>query len=73
VIGSPRVDLSGDTATGESVWVAVSTGADGTSTVLVGRHVDDLVREDGRWRFARRRGFVDIAPATSPLANRPGR
>jgi hypothetical protein len=28
--------------------------------VLVGRHVDELVREDGRWRFAVRRGFVDV-------------
>jgi hypothetical protein len=26
----------------------------------VGRHVDDLVREAGAWRFLRRRGFVDI-------------
>ena len=30
---------------------------------MLGRHRDDLVREDGRWRFARRRGLVDIPSA----------
>ena len=60
VIGSPTVALSGDAATGECVWAAVTKGADGASQVLVGRHVDELVREDGHWRIACRRGFIDI-------------
>jgi len=60
LIGSPRIELAGDRATGECVWAAVSGSQVGPPTILVGRHVDELVREDGRWCFARRAGFVDI-------------
>jgi uncharacterized protein (TIGR02246 family) len=60
VIGAPVIDLQGDTANGESVWVAYSQPAAGAPGVLVGRHVDQLVREDGRWRFALRRGLIDV-------------
>jgi hypothetical protein len=53
--------LSGDTASGECVWAAIGRRTDGAEpSILVGRHVDELVREDGRWRFALRRGFIDI-------------
>jgi uncharacterized protein (TIGR02246 family) len=61
LIDTPRIELSGDTASGECVWAAISRGTDGTeSSIRVGRHVDELVREDGLWRFAVRRGFMDI-------------
>jgi uncharacterized protein (TIGR02246 family) len=60
LLGSPRIELSGDTASGECVWAAISRSESGPPGVLVGRHVDELVREDGRWRFALRRGFVDV-------------
>lgn len=60
LLGSPRVEIAGDTATGECIWAAVSRTASGDTNVLVGRHLDDLVREDGHWRFARRRGLIDI-------------
>lgn len=56
VLGSPRIELKGDTATGECVWSSVSDG----SKVMVGRHVDELVREDGRWRFSKRVGLLDV-------------
>jgi hypothetical protein len=42
------------------VWSAISLAADGSPRVLVGRHVDQLIREDGHWRFARRAGHLDI-------------
>jgi hypothetical protein len=60
VLGSPSIDLDGDTASGECVWAAVSGSGDGAPGILVGRHVDELVREDGRWRFARRVGHIDV-------------
>ena len=60
VLGSPHVELDGDTATGDAVWVAILRSESGPPTVKVGRHVDKLVREDGRWRFAERRGYLDI-------------
>ncbi|MFC5749868.1 nuclear transport factor 2 family protein [Actinomadura rugatobispora] len=61
VIASPSIELDGDTASGECVWAAVSGAAEGGAPgVLVGRHVDEFVREDGRWRFARRAGHIDV-------------
>jgi 3-phenylpropionate/cinnamic acid dioxygenase small subunit len=71
VIGAPQVDLGEDTATGECVWAAVSQLPDGASSVLVGRHVDELVREDGRWRFARRTGLIDVGAVSSRTLGRP--
>lgn len=59
VLNAPRIELNGDTATGECVWLAVSVST-GTQKTIVGRHVDELVKEDGRWRFAKRKGLLDI-------------
>jgi uncharacterized protein (TIGR02246 family) len=60
LIASPRIELAGDTASGECVWAAISSSEDGTPRVLVGRHVDELVREDACWRFAKRVGLIDV-------------
>jgi uncharacterized protein (TIGR02246 family) len=65
LLASPRVDINGDTASGECVWAAIAPSRDGASQVLVGRHVDELIREDGHWRFARRRGYVDVGSISS--------
>lgn len=60
VLGSPKItELNGDTAKGECVW-SVITVTNGVSKILVGRHLDELVREDGEWRFSLRRGVVDV-------------
>jgi uncharacterized protein (TIGR02246 family) len=64
VISSPQVELDGDTATSQVMWTVVNRTGDGQASLsMVGRHRDELVRENGRWRFARRRGFVDIPSA----------
>jgi uncharacterized protein (TIGR02246 family) len=64
VVGTPRVELDGDRATSETMWTVIDRGPDGAPVVnATGRHRDDLVREDGRWKFQRRRGFVDIPSA----------
>jgi hypothetical protein len=61
IVSGPRIKLDGDTATGEVMWTVIARGDDGKPSVtMVGHHVDDLVREEGRWRFQRRRGFIDI-------------
>jgi uncharacterized protein (TIGR02246 family) len=61
IISSPQVQLDGDTATSQVMWSVVNLDDDGrTRLSMLGRHRDDLVREDGRWVFARRRGFVDL-------------
>lgn len=61
VIASPGIEIDGDRAVGECVWVAVS-GEPGEAPSLssMGRHRDELVREDGRWRFASRKGLLDL-------------
>jgi uncharacterized protein (TIGR02246 family) len=66
IISSPQVRLDGDTASSEVMWSVVRLDDDGQARLsMLGRHRDDLVREDGRWVFARRRGFVDI-PSMMP-------
>lgn len=61
IISSPQVTLHGDTATSQVMWTVVHRQADGQPRLtMMGRHVDELRRENGRWRIARRKGFVDI-------------
>ena len=61
IISSPRIELDGDRATAAVMWTVVSHAADGTVVVSgQGHHLDDLVREDGRWRIQKRRGFQDF-------------
>jgi SnoaL-like domain len=64
LITSPIVTLDGDQASARVMWTVVNRAEDGTPVVgMVGHHEDDLVREGGRWRFRRRRGFVEIPSA----------
>jgi uncharacterized protein (TIGR02246 family) len=64
IISSPQVQLEGDTATSQVMWSVVNRDdADGAALAMIGRHRDDLVRESGRWKFARRRGYVDLPSA----------
>jgi 3-phenylpropionate/cinnamic acid dioxygenase small subunit len=70
VIGTPQIELDGDHATGECQWMAVVTGPDNAPVITgVGRHFDELVREDGRWRFARRKGHADIPAVMAVRTN----
>lgn len=64
LIANPIVDLDGDRATSEVTWAVIARGKDGQPVLpMVGRHVDTLVREGGRWKFLRRQGHVDIPSA----------
>lgn len=66
IISSPMVQLDGDDATSEVMWTVIHRDSDGQPRLtMCGRHRDHLVREDGRWRFARRKGYVDI-PSSYP-------
>jgi hypothetical protein len=60
LFGAPHIELDGDTATGDSVWVLILRSPDGPPKLRVGRYADKLVREQSRWCFAERRGFLDI-------------
>jgi hypothetical protein len=61
LIANPKITLDGDTATGDVMWTVVKRGSDGLPFVSAqGRHLDDYVRENGKWRIQRRRGFQDM-------------
>ena len=61
IISSPRVTLEGDRATSEVMWTVLSRNEKGMPRVdAIGRHRDELVRERGRWRFQKRKGYVDM-------------
>lgn len=70
VISSPAVQLNGDTATSEVMWTMIERGDDGQPRLaMLGRHRDELVREDGRWKISVRRGLIDV-PSSYPGATR---
>jgi len=55
-ITDPAIAVDGDTATAESFWMHVRRGEGDTPLLpTLGHYQDDLVREDGRWRFQLRR------------------
>ena len=61
LVSNVDIDLDGDRATATSTWSYVVRGA-GDAPVLekLGHYEDELVREDGAWRFARRAAPTDI-------------
>ena len=55
VFSEPTIDVDGDAARTESMWMYVRTGRAGAPEVLqFGRYRDTLVRSDGRWFISRR-------------------
>jgi uncharacterized protein (TIGR02246 family) len=61
VISSPVVQLNGDEATSEVQWTVIQRDSEGKPKLTsTGRHVDRLVRVDGQWKIAQRRGLVDL-------------
>jgi uncharacterized protein (TIGR02246 family) len=55
-ITDPAITVDGDRATAQSFWMHVRR-SDGDTPLLptLGHYQDDLVRENGRWRFQLRR------------------
>ena len=67
IVSSPQVSLHGDRATSQVMWTVVHRQADGQPKLtMMGRHVDELRRDNGHWRIAKRKGFVDIPTVYSP-------
>jgi uncharacterized protein (TIGR02246 family) len=61
IVSSPRVALDGDRATSTVMWSVASLADDGLARVsMVGHHLDELVKHDGRWYFQRRTGIVNL-------------
>ncbi|KJS09589.1 MAG: hypothetical protein VR73_01625 [Gammaproteobacteria bacterium BRH_c0] len=62
IISSPRITFEDDSrAISEVMWTVIDrSDKDKPVVTMIGRHRDQLVREEGRWRFLKRRGYVDI-------------
>lgn len=64
LVTNPIIHLDGDRARTEVLWTVIKPDAAGALQVaMFGRHLDELVREDGRWKFLKRRGQVDVPSA----------
>jgi ketosteroid isomerase-like protein len=64
VISNPVVTLDGDRAQTQVMWTVIQQDGSGRPQVgMIGHHRDELVRVDGRWKFLRRAGYVDIPSA----------
>jgi uncharacterized protein (TIGR02246 family) len=64
IVVNPDISVEGDRATARSTWIYVVRGADGEPSLCkVGHYDDELVREDGEWRFARRFAPMDMPAA----------
>jgi hypothetical protein len=71
VLTNFRIEVAGDTGVAWSRWSFVSQGADLKLQVLyAGRYDDELVREDGHWKFKLRRVSGD-APGQAPPSGPP--
>jgi hypothetical protein len=74
ILSNVYLDVNGDTATAMSRWTLfVPTEDNRTRVGGIGRYGDELVREDGEWKFQRRVIYRDIpvidAPRADPATN----
>jgi len=61
IISSPIVQLNGDQATAEVMWVMLTACPEGLPAIgMIGHHEDILTKKDGNWKFLRREGHIDI-------------
>ena len=54
LVANIAIELDGDRATSTSTWAYVLRERDTPVLAKLGRYEDELVREDGRWKFQRR-------------------
>src|SRR5688572_7011477 len=55
------ITVNGDTGTAWSRWAFVVPGQQGATIAQAGRYDDELVRENGRWKFKKRVASNDTA------------
>jgi len=61
LVANVAIELDGDRASSTSTWAYVVRGEDDTPVLdKLGHYEDELVREDGRWRFAHRHAPIDV-------------
>jgi len=63
VVTNAVIALEGDRAHATSFGLVLRPDEEGRPrTTMIGYYVDDLVREDGRWRFQVRRDYLNLPP-----------
>jgi uncharacterized protein (TIGR02246 family) len=61
LVTNPMITLDGDRASSVVMWTVVARDDKGAPKLtMLGRHVDELVRTPEGWRFARRKGYIDL-------------
>lgn len=61
LVGLPEVELDGERATADVPWALIVRGdGDVPELTLWGHYADELIKQDGRWRFARRVANTDV-------------
>jgi len=60
LVANIAIELDGDRATSTSTWAYVLREGDTPVLAKLGRYEDELVREDGRWRFQHRHAPSDV-------------
>jgi uncharacterized protein (TIGR02246 family) len=61
IVANPTIDVDGDRATADSVWIYILRGEDDEPVLSkIGSYHDVFTREDGRWRFLRREAPTNI-------------
>lgn len=64
IVVNPEISIDGNRATARSTWIYLVRGESGAPTLCkVGHYDDELIREDGTWRFARRFAPMDMPAA----------
>ena len=67
VVSNPVIEVEGESATASVTWALIRRGdGDEPELALLGHYDDELAREDGRWRFKRRRAHIDIPDRPAP-------
>jgi uncharacterized protein (TIGR02246 family) len=61
IVSSPQIHFHGDIATSQVMWTVIHRDKSGQPQVtMIGKHHDELIRENGEWKIQTRKGTVDI-------------
>lgn len=61
IMANMVIKLDGDMATAASRWIWMTSDADGSPTVMrAGYYDDSMIRENGSWKFQKRRAVTEL-------------
>ena len=61
IVSSPQINLLGDKVISQVMWTVIHRDKNGQPQVtMIGKHHDELIRENGEWKIQTRKGTVDI-------------